>query len=56
MISKMPMTMNQIPISTASTVTDETGAEATTIPAIRLTMPKKIHQPVPRGRRRTARR
>src|SRR5260370_961017 len=47
MISKAPMTANQIPSSVASTVKDVTGADATTIPAIRLTSPKKIHQPRP---------
>jgi hypothetical protein len=47
MISKMPMTMNQIPSRTASAVSEEAGADATTIPAIRLTTPKMIHQALP---------
>ena len=47
MISMMPMTMNQMPRSTASTVSESTGVETTTIPAITLITPKKIHQPRP---------
>ncbi len=39
------MMMNQIPSSTASTVTDVTGDAVTTIPAIRLTDPNRAHQP-----------
>ena len=39
--------MNQIPTRTARAVTDATGNAATTIPAIRLMIPKKIHQPRP---------
>ena len=46
-ISKMPMMMNQIPSSTARTFSEEVGADATTIPAIRLTTPKTIHQALP---------
>jgi len=42
MISKMPM-MNQIPSSTARTFSEDAGADATTIPAMRLTTPKMIH-------------
>ena len=47
MISMMPMTMNQMPRSKASTVSEVTGVATTTIPAITLTTPKKIHQPRP---------
>ncbi len=47
MISSRPWTTNQIPASTASAVTEATGTAVTTIPAARLTMPKKIHQPRP---------
>ena len=47
MISKMPMMMNQIPSSTARAVSEEAGAAATTIPAMRLTIPKMIHQALP---------
>jgi hypothetical protein len=47
MTSNKPMTMNQIPSRTASTVTDVIGSDTTTIPAMRLTIPKKIHQPRP---------
>jgi hypothetical protein len=39
------MMMNQIPSSTARTVTDVTGDAVTTIPAIRLTSPYTAHQP-----------
>ena len=46
-ISMSPMTMNQMPIRTASVVMEAIGAEMTTIPAIRLITPKKIDQPVP---------
>jgi len=45
--SNKPITMNQIPSRTASTVTDEIGSDTTTIPAMTLTTPKKIHQPPP---------
>jgi hypothetical protein len=44
MISQIPMMMNQIPSRVASTLTDEAGVAVTTIPAARLTTPKKIHQ------------
>ena len=37
--------MNQMPTSTASTVTEVAGTAVTTIPAIKLMSPKKIHQP-----------
>ena len=37
--------MNQIPTSTARTVTEVVGTAVTTIPAIKLMSPKKIHQP-----------
>ena len=47
MISKMPMMMNQMPSSAAKTVSEEVGVAATTIPAMRLTTPKAIHQPRP---------
>jgi len=47
MISNRPMMMNQIPTRTAIVVTDEVGTAVTTIPAIRLTIPKKNHQPRP---------
>ncbi len=46
-ISNRPWMMNQIPVRTASAVTDETGTAVTMIPAIRLMIPKKIHQPRP---------
>ena len=41
------MTTNQIPGSTARTASEEAGAAATTIPAMRLTTPKMIHQARP---------
>ncbi len=47
LISKIPMMTNQIPSSTARTVSEEVGAATTTIPAIRLTAPKMIHQALP---------
>jgi hypothetical protein len=44
-ISVRPVTMNQIPTSTASTVTEVVGTATTTMPAIKPISPKKIHQP-----------
>ena len=38
---------NQTPSSAARTVSEEVGVAATTIPAMRLTTPKAIHQPLP---------
>ena len=46
-ISKMPMMMNHTPSSAAKTVSEEVGVAVTTIPAMRLTAPKAIHQPLP---------
>jgi hypothetical protein len=41
------MVMCDIPTRTASVVTDVTGTTVITIPPIRVTIPKKIHQPRP---------
>lgn len=45
MISIVPNTANQVPASVASTVTEETGVAVSTMPAMRLTIPKNTHQP-----------
>ena len=46
-ISNMPMTMNQIPTRTVSTVMEVVGAATTTIPPIRLMAPNTPHQTAP---------
>ena len=50
-ISKTPMTANQMPRNVVRNTMVVTGTEMTTIPASRLTMPKKTDQPVRPPRR-----